>query len=164
MAYPQTLFLDDDMADSLGQRLWSKIISTENARMTNFAKGSLSAFDSIRALPPLPTDIMQEITSFIPISSQTITKISRLVQWRRKWYTLINGRGGEGLHLPLSLHPNHTLWLRKNQQPKLRFSQPDFNKQIKERACHILFRQSRLCGDIETQLTLFVDYLIDLNF
>ena len=163
MAFPQILILHDryQRPDMIFSRRWSKIIDSENERISLLETTATNAFDSNSTLPTLPTDIVREMMSFIPISISTLAIITDLVQRYHRRYILINGRGGEGLHLPLSIHPNHAVWLRENQQPKLRFSQPDFRKQITERAHQVLFRQLELQGDTDTQLSDFVGYLIN---
>jgi len=161
MTFPETLILHNNNTDRISHRIWDKIITEEKEHKNSFQSSTTTIFDSCGTLPTLPADVVQEIMTFMPISITTLSKISKLVDRYHRMYILINGRGGEGLHLPRSLHPNLALWLRENQQPKLRFSQPDFNKQIKECAHQVLFRQLNFCGDIETQLAIFVNYLIN---
>ena len=141
-------------------RWWKRIITYENKQNSLLSAAIVIAF---AASNTLPKDITREFVRFLPISIPTIAKITDLVQRHQRKDILINGRGGEGLEMPLFLTPlsEHKLWLLKNQQPRLRFSQPDFRKQIRERAHLTLFRQLAFSGDIQTQLSAFVSYLIN---
>ena len=144
------------------RRRWGKIIADENEHKDRLKAATIVAF---AASSTLPEAIARELVSFIPTSISTIAKITDFVHRHQLMQTTIlqTGRGGEGLHLPLSLTPlyKHKQWLRENQQPRLRFSQPDFRKQIRECAHQVICRQSGFGSDVETQLSAFVSYLFN---
>ena len=139
---------------------WKSIVDREkntNALQTQSLEASCIV--GFSANSTLPKDIAREIASFIkkPITDLTILHISHLVQHLQRQEVLRNGRGGEGLTLPLELTPRHRIneWLRKNQQPRLCFSQPAFKIEIRKQAHIALFRRLSLPCDTEAKLSTF---------
>jgi len=170
-SYPTVLIFRNKYGGDIGvkrytirfRNKWERILAEENRLQqqlnNNLRKSSIIAFGSSSTFPK---DIAKHISSFVkfPISETTLSKVSDIAVHRQKWEILVNGRGGEGLHLPLCIHPNPKKWLRENQQPRLCFSQPEFRKQIRKNAHRILFHQLKTHGDIQTQLSTFITILL----
>lgn len=141
---------------------WADIIKCAKKNNHYFQQDCIVAFLSSSVLPK---DIAVDIASYkYQLSNETIIKIIDFAQHYKYMCTLRNGRQGEGLDMPLSLTPlyKHKKWLRKNQQPRLRRSQPEFLEEIRNRAYLILYRQSKLSGDVERQIAMFLLILLHL--
>ena len=142
------------------RRRWMSIVKKEeNKNKAQIQCHNASFFLGFCANSTFPQEIARGIASYIkkPIQDITIQHISQLVHHIKYMEILKNGRGGEGLHLPLSIHPNHKVWLMENQQPRLCFSQPEFCKEIRNQAHISLYQRLHLRGNIEEQLsTLFM--------
>jgi hypothetical protein len=144
------------------QLRWQDIIRQEQKRAQLLKVDYIVGFTSSSKLPNV---IASKIASFkYSLSDTTIIKLIDFAIYYKDLCILLNGRGGEGLTMPLSLTPlhKHKLWLLKNQQPRKQRSQPDFLKEIRNRAYIILYRQCKLCGNVETQISMFLLILLHL--
>ena len=145
------------------KRLWAIIVGKEEQRHTaEIQSHNAACIVAFSASNTLPAAIASIVAEYIPkpIHKKTIQQISRLSYKMKKWSRLKNGRGGEGLHMPLALHSNYKVWLRKNQQPRLRLSQPEFRKEIRNKAHLSLWRRLHLRGSIEEKLSNFFLFLL----
>ena len=133
------------------KRQWDQIITDEqqayHKSQSHLKSAVVIAFATNNTLPK---DIALEVVSFMNtnINHTTIIRISRLLVERRKWEISTNGQAVSRRRCP-------------REKPRLLFSQPDFHKQIRERAHQVLFRQLNTNGDMETQLSTFVNYLVN---
>ena len=140
------------------RKLWSNIITHgekhHSAKKVNMNAACIVAFTSNRSLPE---DIAGVIANCIhtPIQDATIAHLSKFCNDIPAKKLLRYGRGGEGLSFNLK-YRNPKKWLRKYQHPRLPFSQPEFCKEIREKAHIALFRRLQLCGNVATQLQSFL--------
>ena len=149
------------LTESYIKRRWASIVRNEEIKnIEQTRRLRASCIVGFSADSTLPQDMASVVASYIkkPINDLAIYQISALDKHLKRMKILKNGRGGEGLHMPLSLTPlyKHKLWLLENQQPRLRFSQPDFRKEIRMRAHLSLYRRLHLQGNVEEQLSEFL--------
>jgi hypothetical protein len=140
------------------RELWSYIITHgekhHSAKKVNMNAACIVAFTSSRSLP---TDVVGVIADCIktPVKDATIARVSKFCNKIPSTKLGRYGRGGEGLAFNLK-YRNPKLWLHKYQHPRLPFSQPEFCKEIREKAHIALFRRLQLSGTVASQLQSFL--------
>ena len=138
--------------------IWSRIVAhgekNHSAKKENMNAACIVAFTSSRSLP---TDVACVIADCIqtPIKDTTIAHVSRFCKKIPSTKLCRYGRGGEGVSFNLK-YRNPKKWLRENQHPRLPFSQPEFCKEIREKAHIALFRRLQLSGNVASQLQSFL--------
>ena len=145
------------------KRRWSMIIAKEeNIQKRRQERHNAACIIAFGGDSTLPAVIASIVASYIPkpMHYEAIQQISHFSYKMKKWARLKNGppgaRGQGGvLHMPLALHSNYEAWLMKNQQPRLRFSQPEFRAEIRNKAHLFLYRRLNLRGSIEEKLSNF---------
>ena len=140
------------------KRIWSMIIKTEEQRsaaeIQSHNAACIVAFAAANTLPAVVASIVATYISK-PMHKRVIQQISRLSYEIKK-----GGRPKSVLRIAErnisgAIHSNYEVWLRKNQQPRLRFSQPDFRKEIRVKAHLFLYRRLNLRGSVEEKLSNF---------
>ena len=143
--------------------IWSCILAhgekNHSAKKKNTNSACIIAFTSSRTLPK---DVAGTLVDFIdtPIKDTTIAHVSKFCRRIPAKILLRYGRGGEGLSFNLK-YRNPKQWLRKNQHPRLPFSQPEFRNEIRKQGDISLFRRLKLHGSVKSQLETF---LIELHY
>ncbi len=138
--------------------IWGYIIAhgekNHSAKKVNMNAACIVAFTSSRSLP---TDVVGVIADCIkiPVKDTTIAHVSKFCHEIPSTKLCRYGRGGEGLAFNLK-YRNPKLWLHKHQHPRLPFSQPEFCKEIREKAHIALFRRLQLSGTVASQLQSFL--------
>ena len=149
--------LEAPEASKYQQLRWRRFISEEEKKQHLCKVDCIVGFTS-----RLPCVMAAEIASFQDnlLSDATLIKVIQFAKELKDAWLGRNGRGGEGLCFGLK-DRNPKKWLRENQHPRLPFSDRDFSKEITNRAFIKLYKQYKLRGNVETQLSTFLYLLLN---
>ena len=140
------------------KRRWSMIIAKEeNIQKRRQERHNAACIIAFGGDSTLPAVIASIVASYIPkpMHKRVIQQISRLSYRIKKGGRPKSVRGIGELNISYPCHSTYEVWLRKNQQPRLRLSQPEFRKEIRVKAHLFLWRRLHLRGSVEEKLSKF---------
>ena len=140
------------------KRLWAIIVGKEEQRhAAEIQSHNAACIVAFAAANTLPAVVASVVAAYIPkpIHRKTIQQISRLSYKMKKGGRPKSVRGIGELNISYPCHSTYEVWLRKNQQPRLRLSQPEFRKEIRVKAHMSLWRRLHLRGSVEEKLSNF---------